>query len=1049
MAFITTGLNNGGQTTHYQIQYDDQLDAAVGKAVGNALVAAAEGDFATMTAWFGGQASPFTSTRMTVNIQSGFTSTGGTGASWNDRGGPITLIPGLTAHNAGASTDQWLPRYLLVSEVVEMFMEAQGLGWSGSTWASGGTEGSAGEGLSRFLGAQFMIQNSQAVPSGYNIAWTWLKSANRDDFVNHVDPKKNGFVPECGCAVLFVYYLFDQLGFTIPQICAAGAQQLGDVYTNLTGDASDPFPYFRQLVGAAFPGTATTTSGNLDDPFPLGSLTFYGAKNTFSRSEVTDLVNTAGGTRPLDFFLALDGFSAQSLGLNRPSDPTVAFTGVTTVRNSADAQFQSSNPAVPQRILFPYDVHVTAATEGAFPATGQTPAAASSAITMRGRTFSALDEFFFTAGQDPYFTNVRFHPDPAKENAPWLSQDLRVFTATPALDQFPVAGGPQFGTDSVAGAYAWTQALITHLNASYGDPAGLDPFDVGSSILPGQTGAFTSDSSVTPSTWIPFAQRFTNYSFAICRVRLNGGFGASATGVKTFFRLWRTQTADTGFDPGGAYLSQNDSGGNPVWPLVPGDNHAIPFYATGNAPNVNDPGNPEYGTSGINNRTVTVAHPAGQWAYFGCFLNVYDPAFLVHGQPVQNVLVGDHHCLVAQIAHSGAPIQNVGGVVASPENSDKLAQRNLQVGISGNPGTGPTRQVPQTFELLPGRAVSGDARDLPDELMITWGTVPPGSSAEIYWPAGDAAEVVALAARLYGVHDLTATDAHTVSMPTVSGVSYVPIPASAGDSLPGLLTVDLPPSVVKGQTYDVVVRRLSSRTIEQDAPPPVIRLRGEVVAAAVTAGRPSRRASKAAAGGTHHTGSFVPGKGEGPDGPGGPEGQGGNDPADTQRGLRERYVVGSFQVRIPVQSEKAMLPSEQDRLAIFRARLSTTPVTDPWHPVLVRYIGLLGERVDALGGDAKQVPPSLDGYPQGYGCPRPHRGEPGEHGCEHEGHHGEHEEQPCEHCCHHTLHLDAPARPCRPEQSATCGCCECSSHCRCDDRHSRRCSCGGVRQERR
>ena len=39
MGFTTTGLTNTGQTTHYQVQYDDALDPAVGKAVGNALVA--------------------------------------------------------------------------------------------------------------------------------------------------------------------------------------------------------------------------------------------------------------------------------------------------------------------------------------------------------------------------------------------------------------------------------------------------------------------------------------------------------------------------------------------------------------------------------------------------------------------------------------------------------------------------------------------------------------------------------------------------------------------------------------------------------------------------------------------------------------------------------------------------------------------------------------------------------------------------------------------------------------------------------------------------
>ena len=67
-----------------------------------------------------------------------------------------------------------------------------------------------------------------------------------------------------------------------------------------------------------------------------------------------------------------------------------------------------------------------------------------------------------------------------------------------------------------------------------------------------------------------------------------------------------------------------------------------------------------------------------------------------------------------------------------------------------------------------------------------------------------------------------------------------------------------------------------------------------------------------------------------------------------------------------------MLPGELDRLAIFKARLAAIAVSDPWHPVLVRYVALLDDRVSALGGDPAAVPPSYEGYPQGHGCGRRH-----------------------------------------------------------------------------
>ncbi|HEY2554233.1 MAG TPA: hypothetical protein VGI15_03205, partial [Candidatus Cybelea sp.] len=38
-----------------------------------------------------------------------------------------------------------------------------------------------------------------------------------------------------------------------------------------------------------------------------------------------------------------------------------------------------------------------------------------------------------------------------------------------------------------------------------------------------------------------------------------------------------------------------------------------------------------------------------------------------------------------------------------------------------------------------------------------------------------------------------------------------------------------------------------------------------------------------------------------------------------------------------------------------------------WYPVLLRYIGQIGERVQGLGGDPQSIPPSLGGYRPGHG----------------------------------------------------------------------------------
>src|SRR5262249_10711791 len=136
------------------------------------------------------------------------------------------------------------------------------------------------------------------------------------------------------------------------------------------------------------------------------------------------------------------------------------------------------------------------------------------------------------------------------------------------------------------------------------------------------------------------------------------------------------------------------------------------------------------------------------WAYFGCFLDVYDSSN-------QSKFPGTHHCIVAQIAYDDAPILNANGVTESPENSDKLAQRNLQITASGNPSYPLTHRLPQAFDMRPSPSLASEPGlllDYPDELMIDWGNTPVGSIAELYWPQIDVSSILALAKQRYGTH---------------------------------------------------------------------------------------------------------------------------------------------------------------------------------------------------------------------------------------------------------------------------------------------------------
>jgi FG-GAP-like repeat len=264
MALTNVGLDNGGLTPHYQFQYDDSLRQTPANPGGpepartNAVIRACESDFGLMAGWFAGVVLDV-NIRIPVNV----TPSGG-GAKWSLSGRNLTVTINP------ANGDSTLVRYLLVSEMVEQFMRSQGPGWFGN-----GTEGSQGEGLSRFLAAQFLAINGLGpVPDGFTNSNIWL-AGTRGDFVNNQRDTDDGPDDVTGCSLLFIYYLFSQLGFTINAIVAADADTLAGVYLKLTGDISDPFPDFKQLIDIAFPASSVITIGDLDNPFPIALFVWH------------------------------------------------------------------------------------------------------------------------------------------------------------------------------------------------------------------------------------------------------------------------------------------------------------------------------------------------------------------------------------------------------------------------------------------------------------------------------------------------------------------------------------------------------------------------------------------------------------------------------------------------------------------------------------------------------------------------------------------------------------------------------------------------------
>src|SRR5207302_7171631 len=93
--------------------------------------------------------------------------------------------------------------------------------------------------------------------------------------------------------------------------------------------------------------------------------------------------------------------------------------------------------------------------------------------------------------------------------------------------------------------------------------------------------------------------------------------------------------------------------------------------------------------------------------------------------------------------------------------------------------------------------------------MIDWLDVPADSTAQIYLPDIDAGVLLDLADQHDPTHRLNRLDAHTIGCPAET-VTYVPIPAGAKADHAGLLTVDIPPGVRRGEQYTVLVRQITS-----------------------------------------------------------------------------------------------------------------------------------------------------------------------------------------------------------------------------------------------
>jgi hypothetical protein len=687
-------------------------------------------------------------------------------------------------------------------------------------------------------------------------------------------------------------------------------------------------------------------------------------RSNVSHGEVQGLIALNGAPAMVDpaLLVIVEGYTANELGLTAanlaspPNAPTFAppLPGVHAVqRGTVLPEDPSMPPNVPQRFTFPFALSFDNDSMFGFGGDFEDHVL-TAAITAAGATVSNSGVLRLLKSPNPYILDG----DAGRGLDWWTSIDMRVFQVPQNGRRFAVTMGSGAGA-----ATTFIQSVLTNLNNPAHPTLGAEFDNIDPQEAPEELALAPIDVGGTPV-----------FNFALAKVRLRD-LNQDAANVRVFFRMWPAQQTNAAHDPQTLY--RTFTAGTRHVPLLgrQGDEIAtIPFFAV---PRVNSTAvSMTTQTDAPNVRTI--AHDTlglETVAYFGCWLDINQPndlrfpARLIGTTPgnlpdgpfvgagpllsIQQHIRSLHQCLIAEINLNGQTIPGS----ADPSTSDKLAQRNLAILGVPNPGVVNSRIAPQTLQIRPTPAAPLDGR--PDELMIDWGTVPGGTQAELYLPTVDADAVIAWAQRMYVSNRLAKVDTHTLRC-AAGGVTFLPIPGGGGavDHV-GLLSIELPPTVRKGQRHSVRVRQLTGARFGAG--------RGVEIGQTIKAEKNPTIAAAAAPPDTLMRNNVA-----------------------ARKGFLYRRTIGAFSVVIPVSTRHDLLATEERTLSILRHIELTVPIETKWWPVFRRLVEIHTGRVAGMGGDPTKIIPTGDGNWQHPGKGGG-QGSGGDHGGkDHDRGHGDH-----------------------------------------------------------
>jgi hypothetical protein len=700
-------------------------------------------------------------------------------------------------------------------------------------------------------------------------------------------------------------------------------------------------------------------------------------RSTFSVLEA----EAASGPIPGSLFVYVDGFLPAELGILSctPSASQLAawapqlsfYEGPSQDARivATPTHLHCEDGALPagRRQRFTFEYSVTFADLGAFPS-GTTEVREVEVRSALG-AYRCAGRVRLTRQPNPYLLDGPVH---------WLATDVRVFKLRAGESRFGItldATNPnplQFIQDLMA-AFDANPALLSHPYTTISE-------DQATSRL--QLSQFEAGTRV--------------FNFAVARVRYRA-LTLSATNVRVFFRLFTTAATNLDFDLGTTYR-RHEAGANiaPLLGVQGTEVVTIPFFAS---PRVSPTTQSMRSQTDPPNVKTLPPDPSGQEVrrYFGAWLDFnqpdgefprypgahpgpYNAADLVS---IPDLIRGRHQCLVAEIVFPPDPTPPG----ANPANEDNLAQRNLAIEGSDNPGEANGHTVALTFDIKPTWSVHRAARgapapDLVGEIALVH---QPDDEHGHGQPRGATAAGRGDGKRHGGEHEEHGGEhggggvPPTVGLPPLAlgdrahakgllalepvGVAYRPgehehrVPPEFNVLTPDELMIlwDEVPREAVAELYIPWIRAediLALARLRDLTPPiqvvddhtvsfpvadvshiPIPAIGEENLAALLTVALPR----------TVRVGEVYR-------------------VVVKQVSHLEQRVVGTFELRIPVNRRSDQLAGEQDTLAVMGYITRRLPEADRWKPVLERYLRVVSGRVGGFGGDPDAVKPSLEGH---------------------------------------------------------------------------------------